>query len=248
MSNTEVSETIAFSELDSTRFGIRAARARITSQNLPDVLDSCDAERIDLLIARCSTGDVATMQSAEAYGFLLTDTLLYFQFDLQKRQIHRCTGDFLLRSLKPGDQDRVREIAAAAFKGYVGHYHADPRLDRRQCDEAYESWAERSCIRGLAADEVFVAERDGRLAGFGTLRLNSPEEVEGLLFAVAPEYQGRGVCGQLMVQSLEWARAQGAKRMIISTQVTNVAMQKVWCRVGFEPSHSFYTLHRWFDR
>ncbi|HEY8670314.1 MAG TPA: GNAT family N-acetyltransferase, partial [Terriglobales bacterium] len=242
-----VSESIAFSELDSTRFGIRAARARITSETLPEVLEACDAERIDLLIARCSTDDISAMRAAEVNGFLLTDTLLYYQFDFGKRPIPSCTTEYMVRSLKPGDHDQVREVAAAAFKGYMGHYHADPRLDQRKCDEAYESWAERSCIPGLAADQLFVAERAGRIAGFATLRVNSSEEVEGLLFAVAPEYQRRGVCGLLMVHSLEWTRSQGARRMIISTQITNVSMQKVWCRVGFEPSHSFYTLHKWFD-
>jgi hypothetical protein len=50
-----------------------------------------------------------------------------------------------------------------------------------------------------------------------------------------------------MIGSLQWCRSQGAQRMIISTQVVNVSMQKVWCRVGFEPSHSYYTFHKWFS-
>jgi GNAT superfamily N-acetyltransferase len=69
-----------------------------------------------------------------------------------------------------------------------------------------------------------------------------------LLFAVAPEFQRRGICGALMIGSLEWCRAQRAKHMIISTQITNVSMQKVWSRVGFELSYSLYTFHRWFER
>lgn len=242
------SEAVSFSELDSARFGIRAARARITADNLHDILEYCDSEKIDLLIARCPTSDIATMQLAHCAGFQLMDTLLYYQFDLQKRQPPECRGEFLIRSLHPGDRDEIRRVATAAFTAYVGHYHADAKLDRHQCDEAYASWAERSCIPGLAADEVFVAELDGSVAGFGTLRRNSSEEVEGLLFAVAPEHQGKGICGALMVSSLHWARSLNACRMIISTQLTNVSMQKVWCRIGFEPRHSFYTLHRWFER
>jgi hypothetical protein len=34
--------------------------------------------------------------------------------------------------------------------------------------------------------------------------------------------------------------------MLISTQITNVAVQKVWTRLGFEPSRSYYTFHKWF--
>jgi GNAT superfamily N-acetyltransferase len=248
LTTTFSSEAVSSSQLDSERFGIRVARARITSRNLCDVLDYCEEERVDLLIARCATTEIAAVQKAEARGFLLTDTLLYYQFDLRKRAIPQQASKFLVRSFESGDEDRIRKIAVAAFNGYMGHYHADARLNRQKCDDAYVSWAERSCIPGLAADKVLVAEDNCDVIGFATLRLNSPQEIEGLLFAVTPEYQGSGVCGLFMVRSLEWALAKSAQRMIISTQVTNISMQKVWCRLGFEPSHSFYTLHKWFDR
>ena len=241
-------ETVTFSEIDSQRFGLRVARAHIGADNLAQVLESCAAERIDLLIARCATSDLATAQNMETHGFSLMDTLLFYRFDLTKRAIPEDTGEFPVRSLRPGDEEQIRAVAAAAFQGYMGHYHADRRLDRRQCDEGYVSWAERSCIPKTAADEVIVAEDKGRIVGFATLRLNSPQEVEGLLFAVAPEWQGRGICRSFMIHSLRWCRSQGAQRMIISTQVGNISMQKVWCRVGFEPSHSYYTFHKWFNR
>jgi len=238
-------ESVAFSEIDSARFGVRVARAQLTSARLAGVLDFCDAQRIELLVARCGTSDLEAAQQMEAEGFQLMDTLLYYSFDLTEKRIPDAQCGVQVRQLQPGDEEEIAAIASAAFQGYMGHYHADRRLDRRQCDEAYRSWAERSCSRE-AADTVLVAEIEGKVEGFGTLRLNSSEEVEGLLFAVAPRSQGRGICPSLMIRSLEWSRAQGAKRMIISTQVTNVSMQKVWSRTGFEPDHSYYTFHKWF--
>jgi GNAT superfamily N-acetyltransferase len=239
-------ETVAFSEIDSERFGVRIARAHIVSDNLSRVLDFCAAERIDMLIARCATSDLVAAQRLETNGFLLMDTLVYYSFDLTKKEIPKDPFEVRVRRLLPGDESEIPRVASAAFRGYMGHYHADPRLDSGQCDEAYRSWAERSCATPKAADEVLVAEIASKVAGFATLRLNSPQEVEGLLFAVAPESQGRGICRSFMIQSLHWCQAQGAKRMVISTQVTNVSMQKVWCRTGFEPSHSYYTFHKWF--
>jgi GNAT superfamily N-acetyltransferase len=241
-------ESATFSQIDSDRFGVRVARAQVVPHNLPRVLEFCTAENIDLLIARCSTNDLAAAQEMQMHGFLMMDTLVYYGFDLRRRPIPEDNGKLLVRTLRPEDRDQVRNVAKEAFKGYMGHYHADRRLDRRKCDETYASWAERSCVPKAAADAVLVAEHNGDVAGFATLRLNSSEEVEGILFAVAPEWQGHGVCGSLMIHSLRWTAAQGAQRMIISTQVTNVSMQKVWCRVGFEPSHSYYTFHKWFDR
>lgn len=240
-------DVAAFSQLDSERFGIRAARAHVVPENLPRVLEYCAAEKIDLLIARCATSDLTAAQGMETQGFLLMDTLVYYGFDLSMRQIPKDTRGFPVRRLRPEDKDQVRAIASDAFRGYMGHYHADLRLDRRKCDEAYASWAERSCTKA-AADEVLVCEHAAEITGFGTLRMNSPEETEGLLFAVAPAWQGRGVCPSLMISSLEWTREQDARRMLISTQITNISMQKVWCRVGFEFSHSYYTFHKWFDK
>ncbi len=239
-------ETIAFSEIDSERFGVRIARAHVVSDNLSRALDFCATERIDLLVARCRTSDLEAAQGMESKGFLLMDTLLYYSFDLTKKEIPVDPCEVRVRRLLPGDEAEIPRVASAAFKGYLGHYHSDRRLDSGQCDEAYRSWAERSCTTDKAADEVLVAELGGKVAGFATLRLNSPQEVEGLLFAVAPESQGKGICRLFMIRSLQWCRAQGAKRMIISTQVTNVSMQKVWCRTGFEPSDSYYTFHKWF--
>jgi GNAT superfamily N-acetyltransferase len=246
MADVTDGETIGFSEIDSERFGVRVARAYIVSDRLSRVLEFCATERIDLLVARCRTSDLEAAQGMESKGFLLMDTLVYYSFDLTKKEIPEDPCKVRVRRLLPGDEEEIPKVASAAFKGYMGHYHADRRLDPGQCDEAYRSWAERSCTTDKAADEVLVAEIGGKVAGFATLRLNSPEEVDGLLFAVAPESQGKGICRLFMIRSLQWCRAQGAKRMVISTQVTNVSMQKVWCRTGFEPSHSYYTFHKWF--
>jgi GNAT superfamily N-acetyltransferase len=239
-------ETVAYSEIDSERFGVRVARAQVVSNRLSKVLDFCTTERIDLLVARCRTSDLEAAQGMESKGFLLMDTLVYYSFDLTKKAIPEDPCEVRIRRLQPGDEAEIPEVASAAFKGYMGHYHADRRLESALCDEVYRSWAERSCTTDKVADEVLVAEIGGRVAGFATLRLTSPQEVEGLLYAVAPESQGKGICRLFMIRSLQWCRAQGAKRMVISTQVTNVSMQKVWCRTGFEPSHSYYTFHKWF--
>jgi GNAT superfamily N-acetyltransferase len=245
MVSTQVAKA-EFSEIDSARFGIRVARAHIAPDNFSQVMDFCSAEHIDLLIARCATSDLATAQKMEALGSVLTDTLVYYSFDLVKRAIPDDSPRALVRKIAPADHAQVERVAAAAFQGYYGHYHADPRLDPRKCDEGYVSWALRSCASRQVATDVLVAEYNGKVVGFATLRLNSLEEGEGVLFGVAPEAQGMGIYRSFMVDGMQWCKQQQVKRMVVSTQVTNVAVQKVWCRVGFEPAHSYYTFHRWF--
>src|SRR5262249_9036400 len=146
-----------------------------------------------------------------------------------------------IRPMRAGEADSVRRIAVEIFRGYFGHYHADPRLDPQQCDAAYVSWAERSCLSKDVAEEVLVAELEGRLVGFITLRRNSAEEGEAVVGGVLPEAQGLGIYRAFLVHSMEWCKAQGCTRMLVSTQVTNNAVQKVWARLGYEPSYSYYT-------
>ena len=238
----------AFSEIDSARFGIRVARASpITPGDLDGVLDFCAANAIALLIGRCAATDLSAAQMMEDNGFFLTDTLVYYSFDLGKHSIPADSPRALIRPIRPGDEAQVERVAASAFRGYYGHYHADPKLDRAKCDEGYVSWAVRSCTSRQVATDVLVAELENKIVGFATLRLNSPEEGEGVLFGVATEAQGMGIYRSFMVGGMHWCKEQDVRRMVVSTQVTNVAVQKVWCRVGFEPAHSYYTFHKWFD-
>ncbi len=239
---------VELSPLEQARFGVRTARSSaLSAENLEAVLEFCRAERIELLIARCRTDELAAAQALEAAGAKLMDTLVYYGRELGRAPL---PSDPLLASIRPvqdSEAEAVSAIAREAFRGYSGHYHADPRLDRRACDEVYVSWTHRSCQSREVASEVLVCELDGSVAAFATMRMNSPAEGEGVLFGVAPRAQGRGVYRGLIAKGLAWCQAQGAARMVVSTQITNLAVQKVWVRLGFEPTSSYYTFHLWFE-
>lgn len=46
---------------------------------------------------------------------------------------------------------------------------------------------------------------------------------------------------------MQWCLDNSMKEMVVSTQITNLAVQKVWVRLGFEPYRFYYTFHKWFD-
>ena len=239
---------VFLSPIDEKRFGVRTAKApHITLETLPSIIEFCHANNVTLLIARTLTSDLQVAQAMEREGFNLMDTLVYYLCDLKKIPIASAIRDVVIRTIRPGEEEKVKLVAAESFHGYFGHYHADPRLDRTKCDETYESWAVRSCLSHEVADEVLVTDSQGTVIGFATLRLNSPEEGEGVLFGVAASAQRRGIYRQMLIGGMEWCLGKGATRMIVSTQIINVAVQKVWIRLGFEPSDSYYTFHKWFD-
>jgi hypothetical protein len=52
---------------------------------------------------------------------------------------------------------------------------------------------------------------DGTIAGFITLRQNSPTEGEGVLNALHPNFAGAGIYGQLITRSKQWCQDNGMK-------------------------------------
>jgi GNAT superfamily N-acetyltransferase len=239
---------IYLSDIDTERFGIPIARAsEVTVDTLPSIMDFCRTNGVRMVIARCAVSNISAAQEMQRLGFVLMDTLLFYRRDIVGIRIPKDDGKALIRSMRTGEEEDVRNMAAKSFVGYSGHYHSDDRLDKAKCDEAYISWAYRSCTSRDVADDVLLAELNGVLAGFGTMCMRNPEEGEGVLFGVVPSAQGQGVYRSLIIQGMNWCRKKKATRMVVSTQITNIAVQKVWVRLGFEPSHGYYTFHKWFD-
>jgi hypothetical protein len=239
---------VELSAIDEARFGVRTAKATLAAPHDVDkALDFCRANDVEFVIARCSTQDLNVVQKMEGEGFFLADTLVCSRRSLLKTPIPEDRPQVSIRSFRPGDEVAVRAVAAESFRGYYGHYHADPHLDPAKCDEVYVDWAVRSCLSRKVADEVLIAEDEGAVIGFMTIRLNSADQGQNVLSGVARAAQGRGAYRSFLVQSMNWCLSQSASEMVFVTQVTNTAVQRVWVRLGFEPSHSYYTLHKWFE-
>ena len=87
---------------------------------------------------------------------------------------------------------------------------------------------------------------DEKIVGFIALRQNSSTEGEGVLNAVHPDFAGAGIYGQLVCRAKQWCKDQGLQRMVISTQIDNLKVQRSWTNRGFHLFKSYYTFHRWF--
>lgn len=239
---------VVLSPLEEARFGCRTARAKgVTSKNLPIVLDFCRNNRIQFLIARCPVNDIQAAQDMEQEGFFLTDTLVYYTRDLTRQPIPAANGVAYVRPIQAGEEEEMMAVVVESFRGYAGHYHADQRLDKKKCDETYADWARKNCDARVSDEDFLVAEVEDRIVGFAVLKINNPDEGEWVLGGIHPDFQGRGVYQSILRRVMEWCLSKGTKRIIISTQLNNIAVQKVWARFGFEINRGYYTFHRWFD-
>lgn len=240
---------IKLSELDWRRFSVVTAKAKIgDGDTVDELIRQAKDMGTQLLIVRLSTNNISLVHDLEKNEAILTDTLVYFQKKkIQKYEITLPNGYWACNA-ESADAVAVETIAAEAFKGYFGHYHADCRLDRQGCDDVYSSWAKNSCKKGDFADEVILLKSDDEIAAFATLKKINNDDYEGILFGVAPKHKGKGLHLNLMKLSQNWGCDNGVQRLLTSTQITNVTVQKNWCRVGMEPLQSFYTFHLWLDK
>ena len=239
---------VRLSTLDTERFGVVTARADgISARDLPAVLEFCDEHGVELLIARCDVEDPAAAHALESAGCLLMDTLVYYERDLVASPLRHSISS-LIAEIGPGDADQVESIARVCFRNYLGHYHADQRLDQGACTEVYASWARSTCDAVAPGSFVLVTGEPGARTAFSAFRRNSRGEGELVLGAVVPEARGNGLYRQLTLAGMSRLQESGANRFVTSTHLGNWGAQVTWTAAGLRPARAFQTFHRWFER
>lgn len=238
---------IELNDLETARFGIVAARVMDESASPEQIEAAARAQSVQMLTARVDLDDLPRVHRLEEAGYRLMDTLVYYARALDDiADPSPSPAGELLRPAVATDAPAVGDVARAAFTGYLGHYHADPRLDDSAADAAYVEWAETSVQSCDARRPAWVALYAGQIVGFLTLRLNSASEIEIVLNAVHQGMRRRGLYRRLVEKAISTGRSAGCERIIVSTQINNYAVQRVWARLGFTLSHGRYTFHKWF--
>lgn len=243
---------IMLSEIDQIRFGIVTAKCIIRDQHdLLNLTQWCNEYKIELVIARVKTDNISIVKTLEDQNFRLMDTLIYYKRDLMNYNLNVPTppqGYRLERDTRPNAIE-MEETAALAFKGYIGHYHADYRLPKSKSDAVYSSWALNSAVDPEVANQIVSVYREydtgaSQLAAFATLNYKQTE-CEGVLFGVHPAHRQKGLHQLLIRTALACAAERGCTSLISSTQINNIQVQRNWAREGLLPSESYYTLHQW---
>lgn len=238
---------IEINALESARFGVVAARVRDPEAS-PAALDAAACRLgVQMLMTRVDCAAHSRIHALEASGFRLMDSLVHYERSLAEAlpAISELEG-LVVRRVMPQDVSAVADVARAAFSNYIGHYHADPRINRAAADAAYVEWAETSAAQPSEMDRTVVVLSESRIAGFLMMRLNSPDEVQITLNAVDPALQRRGLYTRLVSQASVEAREMGASRVVTSTQINNFPVQRAWIGLGFRPYRCCHTFHKWF--
>jgi len=180
--------------------------------------------------------DAATAHAAEDAGFRLMDVRVGLA-----RASAPGAEDARVRPFEDADLAALREIARTSHR--ATRFYADPRFPRDLCDDLYDVWITRS-VEGWA-EAVFVAEHDGRPAGY--LSVHGGDERASIgLFAVAEGARGSGLGAALVERGIAWAHERGLPEIAVVTQGRSAAALRVYERRGFTVETLGFWFHRWY--
>ena len=136
-----------------------------------------------------------------------------------------------LRTPRKTDRDAlVRFFGELSPRSLYLRFHGNPMVDERLVEPVLDSdWVDRGALMGSVVEGG--EERVVALANY--VRLRDPLAAE-VAFAVADEYQGRGIGTRLLEQLAGRAADRGVERFIGEVMADNDAMIKVFAGVGFE--------------
>jgi len=202
-----------------------------------------------LVIARWPTQKAAIVQTAaeSTRKTFAADVLVYWEARPDEVLAALPAGDDLRvvvtsgADLAPGESHVVDDIVRDSFHRYGNHYLANPEIDPAAALDGYVEWASRTLAD--RAEDVLVLREGGRSAGLATVVASGRHDLEVELAGIRREFQGRGLYFPLLRACAEAARERGCRRLLISTQVHNVRVQRLWARGGMVPFAALTTVH-----
>lgn len=238
-------KTLAPSTLDSERFGLRVFRGTISKVEPKALASEILTAACDVAIIRVPSSASARMATLARWSLpvLHADTLVYYRCDLSRYQpkpLRNTDIEFSVASA--ADMAELRLMIADTFRNYQSHYHANPMFPCDKILAGYQQWAENH----VAGEDrtLWTARRGGRLVAFAACQ-DAPDhdQAEGILYGVSPQDAGGGLYGDLIRHTQADAKSRGLATMKVSTQVGNLAVQKVWAREGFYMFEALDTFH-----
>jgi RimJ/RimL family protein N-acetyltransferase len=246
---------LAESDSESKTFGLPVARlsigagASVDPTSLKKTLVDALAN-YKLIIARWESTNQTVpgilSQAAMTANFELIPcpTLIYWGIDLDHQRSQQ-------PSVPPADEPKVRltkgittldSLIAETFRDYPSHYAFNPYLPKNTTELAYRGWVKVLSLDPAAQCQIIYSAGDAP-AGIGISKQVTSEVVEVLIAGIAETHQNQGLYQILLTELIRSARNETSQRLVISTQASNIVVQRVWARVGLRPILSVENCH-----
>lgn len=233
-------------DAETRRFGLRVARGGdAAGADALALADALVAQRIDVAILRLDAAECGAATRLAGCGLvpLHADTLSTWSIDLaQVREPRPLAGGGALRTATTADGEAIGRLVRRVFADYPNHYRANPLFDPAAAIEGYLEWA----LAHVGADDRtgWVHADGGVVAGLACASHDAGMGVaSGNLHGVDPGHARRGIYAAMIAATLAHYAALGLRSFTIATQAGNLAVQRVWARLGLRPLRIEHTWH-----
>jgi hypothetical protein len=233
------------SPLESERFGLRVFRCEVGTIDAAAIAEAIERSDVDVLILRLPARELAGVNALARLGLnpIVADTVVYYDIDLASNVRAPNEPAVALRPTSREDAALLARMARDVFDGYVSHYHANPLFTSAKILEGYAEWASRHAATGEDSG-AWLVKRDGALEGFSCYRVDRARSVAaGVLNGILPPARSRGTYRAMLGAMLDAFAKAGISRFEISTQVHNIAVQRVWTAYGLALREACNTVH-----
>ena len=142
-------------------------------------------------------------------------------------------ANLTIRAARVDDASRLKDLGV---QGWETTYADFVSAANRASYLAGEFWSlER--LRAIITDPAratFVAEQRGTVIGFATFEPHDAGRAELTRFYVAPDARRSGAGRALFDAGLAWARASGARAMLVNVFADNAIGRALYKKVGFQ--------------
>lgn len=240
------------SDAESTRFGLAIGRVVVgydspASAALEQELRTTIAEAPEeLLVVRypSSLSRLGAVIGDTGRRILPVDVLTYWEVSAETLATAPGGVDPSLQVVSGEVTEAAREalktVLVDSFCGYGNHYTANPALDPELALAGYLEWAMGAFDRD--PHNAILLTHDGAPVGASTLT-EGDGHLEIELAGMIGTSQGQGWYRVLLAGIGREALRRGLSSVIISTQVSNIRVQRAWVRAGMKPFAAVTTLH-----
>lgn len=238
-------DNINFSTVESSRFLMNVHRGNLQDFKASEIKNYIITNNVDVLILRLPSSSIANHSNLHNTGFdvIHADSLVYYKSNLEATEINPLKNKLNFVHIDHLNSTKLNEIIPIIFNNYQNHYFSNPFLNKEKIIEGYIEWAKN--YSGMEKGKIsWLVYAENEIAGFATCSFNEQnKECEGVLYGVMPNFSGQGIYSDIIRFTQKYFKEIGYTKMIVSTQLQNIAVQKVWSREGFIIDHSYETYH-----
>lgn len=228
--------------------GVYIRQEEIKRRLLTHILDHCFKEKIGLLACKTDVGDFSSIHALESLGFKLMGAKLSYILNLRNFKIPAFKERCNVRYFKPKDLPRLIDLARH-YPPPPSRYQIDPYLSSIKTGNYFVEWTKNAC-KVSSADSVLIAERNNRIVGFLTYRLNQEmkkfSKLNSLhrgLIIVSPAGKGSALA---LLKEMIMRERRRLKLDVAQLDVYNynTSAIRLYQKIGMTLANSSYIFHK----